>query len=131
MCGSRHRWVGAALLLLAGAAGCAFGRGREGATDAVSQTEWSLTVTNRHWLDVDIHVITDGLRAHVGSVRAVAAATYVLPPRLVGAGRSVRFEARAVGSPARATSEALVVRPGQHVEWTLQSGLDRSSIAIW
>jgi hypothetical protein len=90
-----------------------------------------LTVTNHHWLDVSIHVISDGQRARVGAVPAARAATYILPPRMVGPARAVRLEANAIGSPARATTEALLVRAGQHVEWTLQSGLRQSSVAVW
>lgn len=117
------------LLLIALVAGCVRGRGAE--SEAFPETEWSLTVTNHHWLDVGIQVITDGQRTRVGAVSAASAATYILPPRMVGPGRSVRLEANAIGSPARTTSEALLVRAGQHVEWTLQSGLERSSVAVW
>lgn len=130
MVGSRRDRGGVAFLLLISAvAGCVRGRGTEPL--AQPETEWSLTVTNHHWLDVGIQVITDGQRARVGAVSAAGSATYILPPRMVGPGRTVRLEASAIGSPARATSEALLVRSGQHVEWTLESGLRQSSVAIW
>jgi hypothetical protein len=130
MVGSQWNRVSMALLLLtSAAAGCA--RWRGASSDAIPETEWMLTVTNRHWLDVSIQVISDGQRARVGAVPAAGAATYILPPRMVGPGRTVRLEANAIGSPARATSEALLVRAGQHVEWTLQSGLRQSSVAVW
>lgn len=127
--GSQWIRVGASLLLAG--AGCALGRGREASSDANPQPEWSLTVTNRHWLDVSIHVLSNGQRNRVGTVPAVGAASYDLPPSLVGPGRTVRLEASAIGSPARATSEALLVYPGQHVEWILQNGLERSSASVW
>jgi hypothetical protein len=130
MVGSQRKHVGVAHLLLAlAAAGCARGRGAQ--SDAIPETEWILSVTNRHWLDVSVYVITDGRRARVGAVPAAGAATYILPPRMVGPARAVRLEATAIGSPARATTETLLVRAGQHVEWTLQSGLERSSVAVW
>jgi len=50
---------------------------------------------------------------------------------MVGPGRTVRLEANAIGSPVRTTTEALLVRAGQHVAWTLQSGLERSSVTVW
>ncbi|MGH7427834.1 MAG: hypothetical protein ACREJ4_05690 [Candidatus Methylomirabilaceae bacterium] len=74
MVGSRWDRGGVAfLLLIAAAAGCVRGRGAE--SDPLPETEWSLTVTNRHWLDVNIQVITDGQRARVGAVPAAGAAT--------------------------------------------------------
>lgn len=130
MVGSRWDRGGVAFLLLISAvAGCVRGRGAE--SEALPETEWSLTVTNHHWLDVSIQVITDGQRARVGAVPAASAATYILPPRMVGPGRTIRLEANAIGSTARTTSEGLLVRAGQHVEWTLQSGLSQSSVAVW
>jgi hypothetical protein len=99
--------------------------------DTAPQAEWSLTVINRHSLDVTIHVVTDGQQARVGSVGATQTQSFVLPARMVGPGRTVRLEAGAIGSPHRARSESLVVRYGQHVEWVLENGLRHGSVAIW
>jgi hypothetical protein len=121
----------ALLTLAALLAGCTRGSTPATPADTAPDAEWSLTVINRHSLDVSLFVITDGQRARVGSVPASATETFVLPPRMIGSSRSVQLEATAIGSPRRARSEALVIRGGQHVEWTLQNGLEHASIAIW
>lgn len=106
-------------------------RGRTSSSDEIPQAEWSLTVVNRHSLDVTVYVISDGRRTHVGLVPSVNTQTYVLPPDMVDPGRTVRLEANAIGSPERVTTEALLVRGGQHVEWMIENGLRGSSVAVW
>lgn len=128
--GVRSKQVALVVLLLASAMPSC-GRRRGSLPEETPQAEWSLTVINRHSLDVTVFVISDGRRTHVGSVPSLRTVTYVLPSHLVGPGRTVRLEANAIGSRERGTTEALLVRGGQHVEWTLQGGLDRSSVAVW
>lgn len=129
---SRWKRVGVAVVLLTSAAvGCTRRGSAAAPPDAPPQTEWSLTITNGHWLDVSVYVMYDGQRTHVGLVTAATTQTYVLPPHTIGQGRTVRLHAEAIGSSHRATTEALLVQGGQHVEWTLQSGLERSSVAVW
>jgi len=126
--GSQWKQIGLVLLLLTSAtARC----GRRPPAEASPEAEWSLTVINRHWLDVNVHVISDGQRTHVGLVPAVRTETYVLRPQMVAHARTVRLEANAVGSAERATSEAVLVRAGQHVEWMLENGLGRTSVTVW
>ena len=106
-------------------------RGRSAASEPAPQTEWSLTVVNRHSLDISVYVTYDGQRSHVGVVPATSTATYVLPPHLIAPGRTVRLQANAIGSTRRVTTDALLVRAGQHVEWNLEIGLGQSSVAVW
>ena len=117
------------LVIVATLAACGHRHGP--AADPVSETEWSLTVKNHHWLDVSIFVMYDGQRAHVGTVSATRTETYLLPSTMVSAGRTVRLEANPIGAARTLRTEALVVQGGQHVEWTLESGLERSSLAVW
>lgn len=121
--------LGALALAVAGAAAC--GRGAGSAAQPEPESEWSLTVNNRHSLDVSIHVISDGQRTYAGTVGATRRETYLLSPRLVGAGRSVRLEASAIGSHRRLSSETLLIPVGQDVEWTIENGLERASVVIW
>jgi hypothetical protein len=93
--------------------------------------DWTLTINNRHWLDVSIYVMYDGGRAHVGSVSATRAETYTLPFRMISSGRTVRLEANPIGATRTVRTDALAVQSGQHVEWTLETGLERSSVAVW
>jgi len=88
-------------------------------------------VVNHHWLDVSVTVLHDGGRSRLGTVSATGRETYTLPFRMISAGRTVRFEANPVGANSNVTTEAITVRGGGHVEWTLESGLERSSVAVW
>jgi hypothetical protein len=128
--GLRSKQVALVALLLASALpGCA---GRHNTPpEETPQAEWSLTVTNRHTLDVSVYVAYDGQRQHVGVVRAFGTATFVLPPNMITAGRMPRLEANAIGSTKRVTTESLPVRAGQQVRWVLENGLDQSNVSIW
>ena len=117
------------LLLVPVTASCA--RRHRAPAEASPQAKWSLTVKNHHWLDVTIHVIYDGQRARVATVSAAHVETYLLSPSMIGPGRVIRLEAHPIGSAQRITTEALTVEGGQHVEWTLETGLERSSVAVW
>jgi hypothetical protein len=128
--GARWRQVRLVVLMLSSAIlSCA--RGRTSSSEHVPQAEWSLTVNNRHSLDVTVYVISDGRRTHIGLVPSLNLQTYVLPPDMVDPGRTVRLEANAIGSTERVTTEALLVHGGQHVEWMIENGLRGSSVSIW
>ena len=100
--------------------------------DAVAPTEgWSLTVVNHHWLDVSVTLIADGLRSRLGTVGATRTETYALPARTITSSQVIRLEANPIGSNGKLTSDALTIQAGQHVEWTLETSLERSSVAIW
>lgn len=123
---------GRPLVLLVFAAvvfGC--GHRRSSAVEPVPESDWTLTVNNHHWLDVSVVVLYDGGRARVGTVAATHKETYTLPFRMITAGRPVRFEANPIGATRNVTTDALTVRGGGHVEWTLETGLERSSVAVW
>lgn len=115
-----------ALLLGLSSAGC----GRAFQAETPARAEWSLSVTNRHWLDVSVHVVYSGQRVRVGTVAAASTESYVLPPFMLSPSGTIQLEANAIGSPGHVTTEALTVRGGQHVAWTLENGLERSSVAV-
>jgi len=133
--GSRTTQVALVALLLASTmAGCTPRHGDSPSpspADQDPQAEWSLTVTNRHSLDVSVYVMYDGQRSHLGVVSAYGTATFLLAPTMVSAGRTPRLEASAIGSARRLVTEAIPVRPGQHVEWILDNGLDHSNVSVW
>jgi hypothetical protein len=120
------------LLIGAALAGCSRHRLPAPPTAEVTPPQgWSLTVINRHWLDVSIYVMSDGQRAHVGTVSATRTETYELPPHLIRTGWMIRLEADPIGATRVVRTDALVVQQGQRVEWTLETGLERSSVAVW
>jgi len=130
---SRTTQVALVTLLLASTmAGCTPGhRADPSPANADPQAEWSLTVTNRHSLDVSVYVMYDGQRSHLGVVSAYGTATFLLAPTMVSAGRTPRLEASAIGSARRLVTDAIPVRAGQHVEWILDNGLDHSNVSVW
>jgi hypothetical protein len=123
-----------ALLLIGAAATAGCSRHRSPTSDTLPATTdegWSLTVVNRHWLDVSVYVMSDGQRARVGTVSATRTETYELPAHMIRSGRIIRLEANPIGATRVVRTDPLAVQQGQHVEWTLETGLERSSVAIW
>ncbi|HEX2250223.1 MAG TPA: hypothetical protein VHH32_07720 [Gemmatimonadales bacterium] len=55
----------------------------------------------------------------------------MLPHRLLGVGRELQLYGDPIGSTERAITEVVVVQPGQFVEWLLESGLARSTVAVY
>lgn len=109
--------------------GCAH-RSRS-SVEAGPEEDWTLTVNNHHWLDVSVFVLHEGGRTRLGTVSATRNETYTLPSRMIDGSRTVRFEANPIGATRSVTTDAVAVRGGGHVELTLESGLERSSVAVW
>lgn len=104
---------------------------RPGPTIRVTEQEFVLKVINHHWLDVDVFILQNGQRTHVGTITATASQTFILPAHLLGASRQIALVADAIGSPAVVRSETLLVQPGQIIEWTLETDLRRSSVGVY
>ena len=121
-------WIGAAVAALGGA-GCSHQHPDSAPT--TPDEGWTLTVVNHHWLDVSIYVMSDGQRSHVALVSATRTESFEMPARMISTGRLVTLEADPIGSPRGVKTERLSIQGGQHVEWTLETGLERSSVAVW
>ena len=119
-------WIGTALLALAG---CSHHHAESDETTPVEG--WTLTVNNRHWLDVSVYVLVDGQRSHVATIAATRTESYDMPARMISTGRLIVLEADPIGATRKVRTERLSVQGGQHVEWTLETGLERSSVAVW
>jgi len=92
---------------------------------------WTLTIINHHWLDVSVYVNTDGGRTHVALVPATFTQSFDMPARMITGGRLITLEANPIGANRTVRTERLLVQAGQRVEWTLESGLDRSTASVW
>jgi hypothetical protein len=92
---------------------------------------WTLTIVNHHWLDVSVYVMSDGDRSHVAMVTATRTQSFEMPARLITGGRLIVLEADPIGATRPVRTERLAVQGGQNVEWTLESGLERSSVAVY
>ena len=120
------------LLLMAMSVACTPHHGGGTPADEPTPAEgWRLTVINHHWLDVSVVVLSDAQRFRVGTISATQTQTFDLPSRMISNGRNVRLEANPIGATRVLTTDPLDVRAGQRVEWTLETGLERSSVAIW
>ena len=91
-----------------------------------------LDVNNHNWLDVVIYVVHSGQRTRVVTVVAAGSASVTVPNHaLRNSGGQIRLLAHAIGNPVTFTSETIVARPGMTIDWTLESDLKRSSLAVW
>jgi hypothetical protein len=97
----------------------------EGATDV------PLEIANHNWLDVIIYVVRDGQPMRIGIASASSSASFTLPARLLSQGREIRLWGHPIGGTGGTLTETVVVQPGQWIEWTLESDLDRSAIGVY
>jgi hypothetical protein len=108
-------------------AGC--GRRHPSAYRAVP-TEWSLTIENHHWLDVEVSVLHSGQSTRVGLVTAASSQTFVLPSYLLGPGGDIRLVAMPIGGGRSIVTQLVTIGGGQSVEWTLERSLNTSSLGV-
>jgi hypothetical protein len=123
--GFRRGWVAIALLL---GAGCA--HHPPAAAGANAADEVVLVVENHHWNDVVVSVLHDGIVDRIGLVQAVKTSRLVIPSRRLGSSGLIQLRAHAVGAPDDHTSDTFPIKPGQEIQWTLESDLSRSSVAV-
>jgi hypothetical protein len=123
------RLPGIWLVLLLASAGCA-GRGARSDNAAPSAAEIVLVIDNHHWNDVTVSVLHDGVVDRVGLATAVKVSTFVLSSRRLGTSGILRLRGHAVGAPDDHTTDAFPVQPGQEIQWTLESDLAHSSVAV-
>src|SRR3954470_11489857 len=123
------RLLGTCLFLLLASSACA-GRRARSDTAAPSAAEIVLVIDNHHWNDVIVSVLHDGVADRIGMATAVKISTFILSSRRLGTSGILRLRAHAVGAPDDHTTDAFPVQPGQEIEWTLESDLARSSVAV-
>ncbi|HEY2025927.1 MAG TPA: hypothetical protein VGG78_02900 [Gemmatimonadaceae bacterium] len=116
------------------AAACARTIGTSSADDggAASSipTHVALDVDNHNWSDVVISVEHDGKRDRLGTVKAASKQTLRIPTMWIGASRAIRLIAHRIGSVGEFRSDGFSVQNDQTIEWTLESDLQRSSVAL-
>lgn len=91
----------------------------------------TLQVDNHNWQNVDIQVVHRGIQSHLGSVNASAVTEIVFPKYLLSDLGEVQLIAHAVGTPYTIRTQVIVLKPGTEVRWTLETDLDRSTIAVY
>lgn len=123
-----HRALISLPLLLA-IVGCWRHRGEASVTSPYARS--TLHIENHHWLDVDIYVVHDGQRSRLGTVTAATSKDFIFPRSMLGQLGQIQLIADPVGGGGRISTDVIVVRPGTHVAWTLESSLSRSSLAVY
>ena len=112
------------------AAGCFLSQHGK-STSAAPAGEIALSVTNHNFLDVVIYIRHDGQDTRIGTVTGSSTQLFSVPARLLGQGREIQLLGHAIGSSVPAQTETIVVQPGQYIEWTLETDLRRSSVAVY
>jgi hypothetical protein len=119
---------------VAGVAGCARSRSSSPSAEAASPelgTDIPVEIQNRHWRDLTIYVVRQGLRTRLGTVTANRTATLLISRgHMQGYRGDIRLVADPLGSGTSLTSEPIRVLPGQIIVWTLETDLTRSSIGL-
>ena len=104
---------------------------RRAATDSGPPPDVTLQVTNHNFLDITVFVLHEGQRLRIGLVTGSTTQSFVLPGRLVALSHELALLGDVVGSPDFARTETIIVRPGQRIEWTLETDLRRSSVGVY
>jgi hypothetical protein len=117
-------------LLVIGAVGCGRQNAESGPPSAQPSADVLLVVENHHWNDVVVYVVHDGVAERIGLATAVKTSTFVLPYRRLGTSGLIRLRGHPVGAPDDHTTDSFLIQPGQEIQWTLESDLARSSVAV-
>ncbi len=88
-------------------------------------------IENHYMGDVTIYLVRGSLRQRLGMVSALGTASYSFPWRWLSQSGSSRLLAAPIAGPRGYFSDALILQPGQVIRWTLQAGLDRSSMSVY
>lgn len=112
-------------------AGCFLSHRGTATSAGPPEGEIALSVTNHNFLDVVIYIRHDGQDTRIGTVTGSSTQLFSVPARLLGQGREIQLFGHAIGSSVPARTETIVVQPGQYIEWTLETDLRRSSVAVY
>ena len=100
-------------------------------SDPIGTGRVVVTVHNNYRADINVYVVGDGQPVRVGTATAATTTSFDVAARLLGQGRQLRLRADPIGGRSVHTSELIRVGPGQRIDWTLETDLSRSSIAVY
>ncbi|HET7457594.1 MAG TPA: hypothetical protein VFJ74_08055 [Gemmatimonadaceae bacterium] len=91
----------------------------------------TVSVENRNHLDVIVYAVHEGgARERLGLVTSGSVGRFNLPRRAAARGGDLYLVAHPVGTNDNYLSDRVNPQPGQRVTWTLQQGMERSSIVV-
>ncbi len=117
-------------MLAMAAAGCR-SKGVETSAAPDPDAAVPVEVENHYLADIVVYLVHGSQRQRLGMVTALSTATFTFPWRRLQASGSSRLLAYPIGGPAAHLSEALYLQPGQSISWTLETDLNRSSLAVY
>lgn len=92
--------------------------------------EISMVVQNNHWHDMTLYLVHEGVSDRVGVVTAASTRSFVLPLRRFGTAGTFRLSAYQIGGDQYHVTELLPVQRDEHVTYTLENDLQRSSVTV-
>ena len=107
--------------------------GKSDISDEISPSsgEIGVRIESHYWSDATISISRGGTWNRIGLAGANKTSSFVVPFRQFGTNQSARLKADPVGGDAQFVSDAVSIRPGALIVWTLESTLDRSNIAVY
>ena len=97
---------------------------------ADNPNSFSLLLTNRHLLDVNIFLQHDGQADRIAMVNSSTSKVLELPLRMLGQGGAIRLIAEPIGDDTRYTTDLLTVQAGQVVVLNVETPIARSNYSI-
>lgn len=98
---------------------------------APSAGEIAVRIESHYWSDATISISRGGTWNRVGLAGANKTSSFVVPLRQMLNDQSTRLKADPVGGDLPVVSDAISIRAGSLIVWTLESTLSRSSIAVY
>jgi hypothetical protein len=89
----------------------------------------TINIINHHRLNVTIFNVAQGHRDRIGEVTAATNGQFKLHLRRY-VSSEIQLYADAVGSPETVRAEVLHLQPGDIVDWTLETELNRSHLML-
>ena len=120
--------VGLSLALVTGITASACARTNEAAGTVVPANVVGLRVQNNNFLDVDVYAVSQGVPTRLGTVTGNSTRDFVVDGSLVT--QDFRVIATPIGARGQASTGAIIVSPGQTIEFTVGSTLRNSTVSI-
>jgi hypothetical protein len=120
------------LMLVAAVAGCR-SKGAKTSPEPESDpnTPVVVEIENHYQGDVVIYLMQGSHRQRLGMVTALSTASFSFPWIRLQVSGNNRLLAYPIAGASAYASDPLFVQPGQSIQWTLESDLDRSSLAVY
>lgn len=89
-----------------------------------------LHVENYNWMDVVVYAVQGTSRIRLGQVTTMGSADFRIPERFLSSSDNVRLLVDPIGSTEGYMTDAIVVRDGQRVSFSVQNALQFSSVQV-